>query len=178
MKVHYTSLHPYYITFGTADHFPYGVNDYVIVNAHSESEACHTFQKKYPDHTPGIYNFAFIYSEKEWNQMELASKYYKDSPADVLDSPRTFLVSIETEYDHPYPIGIATSEENARAMVLRTESENRLEGAKVTYLEMIPDSISYDKDGVMKMEYFNETGNPMFQRDFDDVQEEFEIDFS
>ena len=75
--------HPFYITFGTADHFPYGFHDYVVVYAKDEASACESFRAKYPDAHEGYYNFAFIYDEDSWNGGVKA--YYEGvKPADIV----------------------------------------------------------------------------------------------
>ena len=39
----------FYFTFGTDDKFPYGIDDYVLVQACSYTEAVKIFRKNYPD---------------------------------------------------------------------------------------------------------------------------------
>jgi len=65
---------PFYITFGSSEHFPYQ-NGYIIVIATSEKEACEKFREKYPDKTPGIYNFSFIYGKEAWNGISSSYGY-------------------------------------------------------------------------------------------------------
>ena len=74
----------YYFTFGTASHFPYGINDYVKVTAPSEKEAVQVFREKYPDYHEDTVNCAFIYAEEEFK--DIKEKYYKNiDPVDELE---------------------------------------------------------------------------------------------
>lgn len=75
----------FYFTFGTDDKFPYGIDDYVLVQACSYTEAVKIFRKNYPDVHEGIINCAFIYAEDEWNADDMCTKYYSGkSPVCVL----------------------------------------------------------------------------------------------
>lgn len=76
-------MNNYYITFGSAEYFPYGRDEYVLVKADNEMLARKTYRKVHPDYHEGILNFSSIYNEEEWN--EISDKYYKDiKPAEIL----------------------------------------------------------------------------------------------
>ena len=77
-------LQPFYITFGSASHFPYGINDYVVSYAQNEREASEIFRKKYPDAHEGLYNYSFIYTKDEWENG--VKSFYTNGPADELVS--------------------------------------------------------------------------------------------
>lgn len=80
-----TNLKPFYITFGSNKQFPYP-NGYIVVVAASEKEASDKFREQYPDVTPGVYNFSFIYEKEQWlNGMR---EYFKTEPADILGVPQ------------------------------------------------------------------------------------------
>ena len=69
----------YFFTFGTASHFPYGLHEFVEVDASSEARATNAFRQVYPDYSEDTVNCAFIYDEKEFS--EIKDKYYKDVKA-------------------------------------------------------------------------------------------------
>ena len=72
-----------YFTFGTDPAFPFGINDYVIVEAPSISKACDLFNMIHPPRHDNVVNCAFFYSEERFN--EFRDKYYKDVlPAETI----------------------------------------------------------------------------------------------
>lgn len=75
-------MNNYYITFGSADYYPYGMDDYVLVKADTEHEARMVYRKYHPDVYEGILNFSFMYNQQEWD--DGTSKYYDGEPAEVL----------------------------------------------------------------------------------------------
>lgn len=65
-----------FFTFGSDDHFPYGPNDYVEVEAPTGAEACRLFQALHPNRPgSGCLNCAFYYTEESFNTFR--DKYYK-----------------------------------------------------------------------------------------------------
>ena len=64
----------YYFTFGSADHFPFGRDSFVKVEAADPLDAQEAFRKRFPDHTPGVLNCAFVYTQDEFES--IAKKYY------------------------------------------------------------------------------------------------------
>lgn len=65
----------YYFTFGSDPHYPYGINDYVVVEADGYSEACYLFNAVHPPRTGSdLLNCAFVYSEERFQ--EDCAKYY------------------------------------------------------------------------------------------------------
>lgn len=73
-----------YFTFGTDPLFPFGINDYVVVEAEGVNEACHIFNLVHPPR-PGsdLVNCAFIYTEEKFNQFR--DQYYKDvEPVEII----------------------------------------------------------------------------------------------
>ena len=65
-----------YFTFGSDPLYPYGRNDYVVVEARNENDACLLFNMIHPPRHGNTVNCAFIYSEERFN--EFRDKYYKD----------------------------------------------------------------------------------------------------
>lgn len=65
-----------YFTFGSDPLYPYGRNDYVVVEARNENDACLLFNMIHPPRHDDVVNCAFIYSEERFN--EFRDKYYKD----------------------------------------------------------------------------------------------------
>lgn len=63
----------FYFTFGSSEGFPFQ-NSYVIVEAFDRQEAIEMFRKHFPDRTPGIYNYAFDYTESSWGQTESSTR--------------------------------------------------------------------------------------------------------
>lgn len=59
----------YYFTFGSSESFPFQ-NSYLIVEAFDKQHAIEMFRKQFPDRTPGVYNYAFDYTESSWGQTE------------------------------------------------------------------------------------------------------------
>ena len=72
----------FYITFGTDPGFPYQ-NTYIVAYGATKKKAAEKFREKHPDRTPGVYNFAFIYSKDEW-EGSLNQKYLSAKPAEVI----------------------------------------------------------------------------------------------
>lgn len=74
----------FYFTFGTDRLFPYGINDYVMVQAATLDEACSLFKMAHPNR-PGsdALNCAFFYSERSFNKFR--DKFYKGrAPAEII----------------------------------------------------------------------------------------------
>lgn len=72
-----------YFTFGTDPLFPFGINDYVVVEAEGLNEACCLFNLVHPPRHDDVVNCAFIYSEETFNLFR--DQYYKDvEPAEVI----------------------------------------------------------------------------------------------
>ena len=67
----------YYFTFGSDENYPYGRDDYVMVEAGDFTEAVNLFRAVHPDRDNGCVNCAFWYSEEEWNGDGGTSRYYK-----------------------------------------------------------------------------------------------------
>lgn len=135
---------PFYITFGTADHFPYGIKDYVVAYAQNEREASEAFRAKYPNVHEGLYNFDSIYDQDSWDNG--IKKYYEGKePVDVVQKSGIFMVSMEVEDSFPYPSGIATSEENAIAMIEDLKKQDKelwgIEDREYFYSELTPDCL-------------------------------------
>lgn len=75
----------YYFTFGSAEQFPYGRDDYVLVIGTDYQDCMTAYRTKHPDVDEGILNCAFYYKETEWEKIE--PEYYAGvSPAEVIVS--------------------------------------------------------------------------------------------
>ena len=74
----------FYFTFGRDPQYPYGIDDYVVVEAKGYCEACSLFNMVHPPREGSdLINCAFIYSEKQF--MEKCAKYYPDiQPKEVI----------------------------------------------------------------------------------------------
>lgn len=59
----------FYFTFGSAAHFPFSQNEFIMIQAANETIAHNEFRKHYKDYTEGVANYAFLYNQKEWNQI-------------------------------------------------------------------------------------------------------------
>lgn len=137
MKYQSNNVQPYYVTFGSAEHYPYGRGEYVMVYADSEKAASETFRKNYPDHTPGVGNYAFIYSKELWDRE--VSDFYHGSPSDVLRDTEMYMI-----YNNKEVAGLASSEENAKAMAEYLSNELHCQHE---YIEVYLDQImSYAAD--------------------------------
>ena len=74
-----------YFTFGTASHFPYGRDEYVVIEALDQQKAVKEFMTRFPDEDPNVVNCAFYYTEDEWINEKIGEKYYKDiSPVEYI----------------------------------------------------------------------------------------------
>ena len=147
---------PFYITFGAADHFPYGTNDYVVAYAENERDASEAFRTKYPDVHAGLYNYAFIYDQNSWKN-GIKNYYEGKEPADTVEKNGIFVIAMEVENSFPYPTGIATSEENAKAMIedLKKQDKELLgEDREYFYSELTPDCLDLYNGSVVN--YYNE----------------------
>lgn len=57
----------FYFTFGRDPQYPYGIDDYVVVEAKGYCEACSVFNIVHPPREgSNLINCAFIYSEKQF----------------------------------------------------------------------------------------------------------------
>ena len=76
----------YYCTFGLDEHFPFGIDEYVIVEAPDYNSAHLLFQMVHPNPRTGsenITNCAFVETEEKFNQYR--DKYYKDvEPSEII----------------------------------------------------------------------------------------------
>lgn len=73
----------FYYTFGTDPQFPFGIEDYVVIEAVNINMANHIFMAKYPGPHENLVNCAFYYTEEEFNRFR--DKYYKGiEPSDVI----------------------------------------------------------------------------------------------
>lgn len=66
----------FYFTFGSDPEFPYGINDYIMIDAPDRNTAQRAFQVIHPNR-PGsdCFNYSFDYNEEEWK--DIKKKYYK-----------------------------------------------------------------------------------------------------
>lgn len=72
-----------YFTYGTDKDFPFGIEDYVVVNGNSVEEIIDKYRKKYPDTHDNCVNCAFYYIEEEFEKIR--NKYYAGvEPADII----------------------------------------------------------------------------------------------
>jgi len=91
-------MNNYYFTFGTNEHYPYGINDYVEISANTEAEARDMFNRVHPPVVCDFLNCAFVYSEKEFNSFR--DKYYKGVlPAERLVATQGRLVDYKDNID-------------------------------------------------------------------------------
>ena len=68
----------FYFTFGTDPLYPYGINDYVVVEANGINEACCLFNLVHPPREGSdLVNCAFIYGEEQFYRN--CAKYYPDT---------------------------------------------------------------------------------------------------
>lgn len=82
-----------YFTFGTASHFPYGIKDYVVIEALTQSHAEKEFLKRFPGNDPKCLNCAFTYSEEEWIAEQMQKRYYPNT------APAEYIVTNPTRDD-------------------------------------------------------------------------------
>lgn len=86
----------FYFTFGSAEHFPFGQNEYIMITAPSYHSAATLFNILYPFITDGeidkeTLNCAFTYTEEEWVENDMAERWYGGrGPAETFDV-ETFL---------------------------------------------------------------------------------------
>lgn len=73
----------YYFTFGSDPAYPYGQDDYVLVEAKDLDQAIHLFQAVHPNR-PGsdCVNCAFWYGEERFKPIREA--YYKETPTEII----------------------------------------------------------------------------------------------
>ena len=92
----------FYFTFGSAEHFPFNQNEYVMITAPSYHSAATLFNILYPFEIDGeidkeTLNCAFTYTEKEWVSNDMAERWYNGKePAKTFDV-ETFLKEISEE---------------------------------------------------------------------------------
>lgn len=68
-------MNKFYFTFGSDPAYPYGINDYVIVEANGVNEACLLFNLVHPPRKGSdLVNCAFFYSEEQFNKN--CAQYY------------------------------------------------------------------------------------------------------
>ena len=68
-------MEKFYFTFGTDPLYPYGINDYVVVEADGVNEACCLFNMVHPQREGSdLVNCAFIYGEEQFYKN--CAKYY------------------------------------------------------------------------------------------------------
>ena len=77
----------FYFTFGTDPAYPFGINDYVEVEAENLEQAIHLFQAVHPNR-PGssCVNCAFWYSEERFRP--LMYQYYPMPPIETISVRR------------------------------------------------------------------------------------------
>ena len=72
-----------YFTFGSDPGFPYGRDDYVLVEADSYRACLDKYKERHPNRTPGLINCAEYYTESSWKSV--AEAWYKGrQPAEVI----------------------------------------------------------------------------------------------
>lgn len=150
-----SNLNWYYITFGSAEHFPFQANEYVMVRAESEKDATDLFRRKYPDHTPGYANFAFIYSKYEWDRE--VNEYYHGGPSEVLQDYELYMV-----YNQKGSVGFASSEANAKALA---EFQSKELHCECQYMEVYMDQIMSFANGKPELVTFTNGEATYNQRD-------------
>lgn len=77
----------FYFTFGTDPAFPYGIKDYVVVEAEDLEQAINLFDAVHPPRRPNVCNCAFFYSEESFNRFR--DEYYRDvAPVETITLAR------------------------------------------------------------------------------------------
>lgn len=71
----------FYFSFGSDEAYPYP-NRYLVVQAPLYHDAVCAFLQKYPGRTENTLNCAFVYTQDEWNQLDMDMKKYE--PADII----------------------------------------------------------------------------------------------
>ena len=76
-------MEKYFFTFGSDPRYPFGRNDYVMVEAENAGRACELFRERHPNR-PGsnCINCAFIYSEREFAKFR--TRLYPWNPVEVI----------------------------------------------------------------------------------------------
>lgn len=86
----------FYFTFGSAEHFPFNQNEYIMITAPSYRSAAALFNILYPSVRDGVVdkdtlNCAFTYTEAEWVSNDMAERWYGGrGPSESIDL-ETFL---------------------------------------------------------------------------------------
>lgn len=76
-------MEKYYFTFDTIDadlNFKCENSDYIVIMAHSYTEAVQIYRKNLPDEHEGIVNCANIYTEDEWIADGICKRYGERYP--------------------------------------------------------------------------------------------------
>lgn len=127
----------YYITFGTASHFPYGIKEYVVAYGKNEFEASEAFRSVHPNRIPNCYNYSFIYNQSDWENS--ISKFYEGiEPSEIIgnekeDIPMIYVVEKHSKADEEYVVeelGYATDVQKAREMISILSNEEKDEDTR------------------------------------------------
>lgn len=79
----FDEMRRFYYTFGSADDYPFGREDYVVVEAWSQNDANRIFRTHHPDKNAGVLNCADYYTEAQFREMKDA--YYPGrKPTEIL----------------------------------------------------------------------------------------------
>lgn len=71
----------YYFTFGSDPAYPYGIDEYMVINAKNIHEAQMAFKAVHPNRPDSAcLNYAFSYTEEEWKQSDICNKFYNNQP--------------------------------------------------------------------------------------------------
>lgn len=76
----------FFATFGTDPAYPFLHTDYVLIIAENETMARQIFNEVHPNIRDCCNpNFAFMYSERQWERMNIHARIYKNkNPAEII----------------------------------------------------------------------------------------------
>lgn len=138
--------HNYYFTFGTASHFPFPSDQFLLIKANTMSDATEIFRSHYPDHFPDTINCAFIYTEDEWKTV---SHYYKQGPILTYDEDVPEKLPVITANIN---IELFVNEENQQCIYMNRENDTGEEYHNVnlsqigTYLNRFIQDLQYQEE--------------------------------
>lgn len=137
-----------YFTFGTSSHFPYGIKDYVVIEAINEKSSLREFMNRFPGPHSDTLNCAFYYSEDEWTRDKLGEKYYKNlDPVEyiVVKPTRDDIRDLVTQFVYMSSNAFVLKDRLRNALSLQGEDLdnliNSIQSHELTNVDHIMDSL-------------------------------------
>ena len=133
-----------YFTYGSAEQFPYGRSDYVMVKGANSDDCIKAYRKIHPDVNEGLINCSDYYTEDRWENDVYKEFYFPKAPIETIESEKyAQYAAIKTGSDLLNALVMDLNECNDILLGMLNEADFSTEYIKETASKTLMDLILY-----------------------------------